>query len=59
MCFITGKHEPYKDALKCFENGHGLIKAYKEKYGYSYRRVIKTGLKMMDRAQKRKHSHEN
>lgn len=45
MCLKpNGKHEPFLDALKCFENGHVLIKAYKNKYGCSYRKVIKDTL---------------
>lgn len=55
MCLKPGgAHEPYADAIICFENGYALIKAYKEKYGFSYRKAIRHALKTMDKAQKRK-----
>lgn len=52
MCFKTGTYEPYADALKCFESGHVLIKAYRAKYGFSYRDAIRKAMKAADRTQK-------
>jgi hypothetical protein len=51
MCFKTGKHEPFADALKCFENGHMLISSYREKYGFTYRKTIRDAVQTMGRMQ--------
>lgn len=56
MCLKTDKHEPYLDALLCFENGHTVIRAYREKYGFSYREAIRKALTKMDLAQKTEES---
>jgi len=43
--FEEAPHRPFEDAISVFENGHGLIRAYKKKYGYSYRRAIRVALR--------------
>jgi len=46
MGIINGPDQEYRDAIKVFENGYGLIKAFKEKYGHSYRVTIRAALNM-------------
>lgn len=41
---MTEHTEIYLDAWKCFDNGHTLIKAFKEIHGESYRQTIKRAL---------------
>lgn len=44
-----GAHEPYLDALACFENSY-FSKPFKEKYGVTFRYFIRRGMDIAHRA---------